>query len=385
MMKLNSDFKFREGKTMHKYVTIRIVYLSLAITASFHIPAAPDELLSSDLSLDGVVNNFDLAILSDEWLETGQQYTPVTKPFPGPAELRCSQIQNLSVPPGQWSTVLDINDGPAIITNFYFTCNFLNKGRHTPIRIFFDDHNSPDIEGWTGELFACGITEPANFRGRYVGVTNSKNTSTEGSGEIGFSGFLRVAMPYYNSVRIDVQNTSAGTGQCNLMLERMPIDPNRLYSLGLKPGIYLKTYGFGHASNFAQNSEVTIFDSNLPTILAGIYQYFNNATSVGGGGNWDFLTGDFRIYYNGSATDSYQSSGCEDVYNSSYKFQEGLFEYTDQCLAMKNTYYQLSVSRFFPLAHAPYGEEGIKLTWTVGDAGVTTGSTYLRWIIWYYQ
>jgi hypothetical protein len=169
------------------------------------------------------------------------------------------------------------------------------------------------------------------------------------------------------------------------MLERMPIDPNRLYSLGLKPGIYLKTYGFGHASNFAQNSEVTIFDSNLPTILAGIYQYFNNATSVGGGGNWDFLTGDFRIYYNGSATDSYQSSGCEDFYNSSYKFQEGLFEYTDQCLAMKNTYYQLSVSRFFPLAHAPYGEEGIKLTWTVGDAGVTTGSTYLRWIIWYYQ
>jgi hypothetical protein len=169
------------------------------------------------------------------------------------------------------------------------------------------------------------------------------------------------------------------------MLERILIDPNRLYSIGLKPGVYLKSAGYGQANNFVPQSEVTIFDSNQPTIVAGVFQFFNNSTSVGGGGNWNFLTGDHRIYYNGNTTALYQSSGCEDFYNSSFKFQEGLFEYTDLCLAMKNTSYQAAVSRFFPPSNAPCGEYGIKFTWTLGDAGVSTGMTYLRWIVWYYQ
>jgi len=143
--------------------------------------AADDDLLRSDLNFDSTVNNFDLAALANEWLNSGLPYAPVTKPFPGPSELRCDQTQRNTVLAGQWETIFDLDDGPCLVANFWVAVDFAGKRRQSPIRIYFDDHNSPDIEGWTGELFACGFYEPANFRSEFVGVTNSQE-SGEGSG-----------------------------------------------------------------------------------------------------------------------------------------------------------------------------------------------------------
>jgi hypothetical protein len=346
--------------------------------------AADVNLIQSDLNFDRIVNAHDLAILSGQWLDTGQPYAPVTKPFPGPAELRCSQTQRNTVLAGQWETIFDIEDGPCLVTNFWMACDFAGKRRQTSVRIYFDDHNTPDIEGWTGELFACGFYEPANFRGKFVGVTNSQE-SGEGSGYSGFSGYLRLPMPYYSSIRIDIQNPTENNKLCWMMLERLPIEPNYLYNIGLVPGMYLKTHGYGEANNYTQWSEVTLFDSNQPTILAGVFQFFDNTATSGGGGNWNYLEGDHRIYYNGSGTPAYRGSGCEDFFHSSWYFQEGLFDHMDECLVLKSNY-QVAASRFFPLYRAPYGKNGIKFTWQVGDNGLfSPGNPYLRWIVWYYQ
>jgi hypothetical protein len=341
-------------------------------------------LLKTDNNLDGTVNNLDLAQLSLEWLNSGLPYAPVTRPFPGPAELKCEQVQRIQVDPNEWKTIIDVNDGPALVTNLWLACDFSSKQRITPLRIYFDDHNSADIEGETGEIFGSGFTKPGNFRGTFIGVTNSKATVSEPGTYYGFSGYLRLPMPYYQSIRVAIQNTSTSQGQCWMMLERLPIDPNRLYCIGLEPGMYLKTYGYGLAGNKTQHSEVTLFDSNGPTIIAGIFHFFNNSTYVGGGGNQNYLEGDYRIYYGGSIVASYQSSGTEDFYHSSWYFQEELFEYMDECLVV-NENYITAASRFFPPERAPACANGIKFTWQVGEPGFTTGNTYIRWIVWYYQ
>ncbi len=360
------------------------VFISICLFVP-HVQAA-ENLLKSDTTFDGVVNLFDLANLANEWLMQGLPYAPVTKPFPGPAELNCAYTQRNTVLAGEWETIFDLDDGPAIVTNFWMACDFPDKRRQTPVRIYFDDHNTPDIEGWTGEIFGCGFNEPANFRGQFLGVTNSKE-SGEGSGYNGFSGYLRVPMPYYNSIRVDIQNTSASNGMCWMMLEKLPMDPNRLYCIGLQPGMHLKTYGYGQAGNKTSYSEVVLLDTNEPTVLAGVFQFFDNSIASGGGGNFYYLEGDHRIYYNGSGTPSYRSSGSEDFYHSSWYFQEGLFDRMDECLVLKNsTNYNVAASRFFPLCRAPYGQQGIKFTWQVGEPAMPDpDDTYTRWITWYYE
>ena len=343
-------------------------------------------LLKSDNNFDGTVNNFDLARLANEWLTSGLPYAPVIRPFPGPAELRCEQTQRRVVPAGQWETIFNLDDGPAIVTNFWMACEFFGSVRKTPVRIYFDDHNTPDIQGWTGELFASGFNQPANFRGDFVGVTNSQE-SGEGSGYSGFSGYLRLPMPYYSSIRIDIQNPTADNRLCWMMLERLPIDPNYLYNIGLKPGMYLKTHGYGRANNFTQWEEVELLNTTSPTILAGVFQFFDNSIASGGGGNWTFLEGDHRMYYGGVHEPSYRASGTEDFFHSSWYFQEGLFDRMDECFVLKNNInFNLAASRFFPLYRAPYHENGIRFTWSVGDEGLfSPGNTYTRWIVWYYK
>jgi hypothetical protein len=209
----------------------------------------------------------------------------------------------------------------------------------------------------------------------------------EGSGWAGLSGYIRLKMPYYSSVRVDIQNTSAASGLVWMMIERMPIDPNQLHSLGLSPGMYLKTAGYGQDGPKTKYSEVTLLESAEPTVLAGVFQFFDNGSEPDVGNNFRFLEGDHRIYYAGELTPAYRSSGTEDFFHSSWYFQEGLFDQMDECLVLKNdTNYTVAASRFFPLNRAPFHEQGLKFTWSVGESVMPDpGNTYTRWLVWYYQ
>ncbi|MCJ7692240.1 MAG: DUF2961 domain-containing protein [Sedimentisphaerales bacterium] len=355
----------------HKYFILILLFL---VSESMAV--------NSDLNSDGTVNNNDLAILGNEWLQAG---TP-SRIFPGPSVFKCNQVQRFYVPAGNTVTVFDINDGPCLVTNFWIACNFADTARKSLINIYFDNHSSPDIQGWTGELFGCGFDEPANFRGDFVGVTNSQEAG-EGTGWSGFSGYLRVPMPYYSSVKIEIQNSSVSNGYVWSMIERSVIDSNRLSEMGLSNGMYLKTYGYGENGNKVEYSEVTLLETTSPTILAGVFQFFNNSNGSEAGYNFRYLEGDHRIYYGGETSPSYTGSGTEDFFHSSWYFQEGLFDRMDECLVLKNdSNYTLAASRFFPLYRAPFHPDGIKFTWTVGEPAVPNpGNTYSRWIVWYYE
>ncbi|MFA5422695.1 MAG: DUF2961 domain-containing protein [Phycisphaerae bacterium] len=309
------------------------------------------------------------------------------KPFPGPGELRCDQTQRNSVAAGQWETIFNISDGPCIVTNLWFACDFLGKLRVTPIRIYFDGAASPQIEGLTGEIFACGFDFPANHRGDFTGVTNSQE-SGEGTGYNGFSGYLRMLMPYYSSIRIDIKNETTSSHLVWMMLERMPMTRDRLASIGLQDGMLLRTFGYGQANWRTKYTEVPLLDTNEPTIIAGLFHFFNNGLGSGVGYNFKYLEGDYKIYYGGSAAASYRSSGTEDFYHSSWYFQEGNFDQPgDECMVEKHdTQYTCSASRFFPLWRAPYHKNGIKLTWRVGEPEMPDpGNTYTRWLTWHYK
>jgi hypothetical protein len=346
---------------------------------------AGENLLESDLNHDGKTNYQDLTIMASQWLTEGKPYVPVTQPFPGPGELRCQQAQRVSVPGGEWKTILNVSDGPCIVTNFWLACDFAGKRRQSPVRIYFDSHCDPDIEGWTSDIFASGPNEPANFRGQFAGVTNSDETSQ--SGYPGFSGYLKLLMPYYYSIRVDIQNPTASSRQCWMMLEAMPMDPNYLYAAGIKPGMYLRTFGFGQDGNKEHYSDVVLLETFKPTILAGLFQFFDNNTNAVSGKNFKFLEGDYKIYYGNSITAAYRSSGSEDFYHSSWYFQEGLFAKDDECLVLKNSNtFSLAASRFFPLNKAPAAQDGLKFTWQVGEPAMPDPkNTYTRWITWYYQ
>ena len=241
-----------------------------------------------------------------------------------------------------------------------------------PIRITFDGAANPQIIGFTGELFASGFDDTVHFRNNYVGVSRGES--------IAFSGYLKLFMPYYSSIKIE----SYGGGMIWCMLERMPINNAKLKAMGINPGMVLNTYGYGLAGSYTKYSEVTLLQTSSPTVLVGLFHFIKNADGL----TWNPLEGNYKIYYGGEPNASYESSGTEDFYHSSWYFAEGTFAVDDECMTHKDaTYYYISMSRFFPLWRAPYHPSGLKLTWNVGQSGQgDPGSTvYTRWIAWYYK
>jgi len=310
------------------------------------------------------------------------------EPFPGPGKLKCDQVQRFSLPASQWTTVLNVSDGSCLVTNLWLAVSIEDKERITPVRIYFDGASSPQIQGFTGEIFGNGFDYYTTFRGDYIGTTNSQKDSDGGKTYDGFSGYLRLLMPYYSSIRIDIQNTAGSTGMCWMMLERMPITPSDLKTIGLQNRMLLRTYGYGQDGWKTKYTELPLLDTTEPTILAGLFQFWNNGTGTGVGDNFKYLEGDYRIYYGGSGSASYRSSGAEDFYHSSWYFQEGTFDRPgDEGMVEKHdTNYTCSAWRFFPLWRAPYDAAGIKLTWQVGEPAMPDpGNTYTRWISWYYK
>jgi hypothetical protein len=300
--------------------------------------------------------------------------------YPGPGVLKCDQKTHVEVSFGEWSTILDVSDGPAIITNFWIAVSATSMARKLPIRIYFDGAADPQVIGETGDIFALGHENTRNFRSPFVGVSRGYSSV--------FSGYLKLLMPYHSSVKIQIYNAEA-SGHLHYwsMVERMPITEDGLLALGFKANMVMHTCGYGLAGNKTHYSEVTLLDQAVPTILAGLFHWCRNDIAGGGGDNWLYQEGNYKIYYNQSGTALYESSGTEDFYHSSFYFAEGQFAEDDEALTVYDaSSYITGMWRVFPLWKAPYHIGGIKLTWNVGESGKgDPGSTYIRWLTWYYQ
>lgn len=332
----------------------------------------------SDFNYDGTVNFKDLARFAQDWLV---QYQPggCGPKVPGPGKLKCDQVQRRICSSQIWETLFTLTDGPAVITGFWLANDASLEARVSRIRITFDGAGSPQIEGATVELFGSSFDHSDTFRARFNGVTRSDTSHV--------AGYLRLLMPYYSSCKIEFYSQKS-SGNCYVwaMVERMPLDCPEV-ELGLNSGMYLYTNGDdGYPAKYTED---TMLDTDVPTILAGVYQFIDNGYTVTGhtaGNNFCHLEGDVRIYYGGEAIPSYRSSGTEDFYYSSWYFSEGVFAEDDKVLATKDSSgYVVTLSRFWRLSEAPYDPNGIKLTWQVGEGSCDPNEPYHRYIAWHYK
>ena len=312
-------------------------------------------------------------------MKTGDgQFIQRITPSPGPGVLKCYKAEAQSIAQNVWTTIVNLNDGPGVITCLWFACS---AGGRTSLemKIAFDgaDIDTPQIHGIAGELFGSGFDTIATPRTLFVGASKSDTDK--------FSGYLKLPMPYYSSVRIDLKG-STSNGSYWVMVERMSVTNADLYEMGLKPGMHLKTAGWGLEGYKTSYSEITLLETNTPTILAGIFHFGRNTNDAN---SYRYLEGNYKIYYGGEETASYESSGAEDFYFSSWYFLEGAYESDDTWCAFRGvagSYVETAVGRMFYLNKAPYHPNGLKFTWNVGQNGQgDPGTVYTRWKVWYYE
>lgn len=339
-------------------------------------------------------------------------------PFPGQSKLKCDQIQQSACPANSWTTVFDLTDGPGIITCLWLAFQYSSGGRLTPLTLEFDDPNAggvriganpvgdPGIGNLlTGEMFGIGFDDPAIYRGPLMGVTNSYSSGAPGTSWEGFSGYIRLLMPYYRNCKFHIYNDSGSAVNCWAMVERIPLTTQGLNDLGLWDGVYLRTYGDGLSETprrLTAYDDVVLLDEEGPISLAGSFMFWNNSWHASAGNNFAFLEGDVKIFYDQEANPSYRSSGMEDFYHGSWYFQEmydspysqryGIQDYHlsgQIAVPMKNnSTYKIAMQRFWYPSWMPHAKRNLKLQTSNGQSGQGVGNpgyAYCRWVTWYYK
>ncbi len=355
----------------------------------------------------------------------GQRLSSTSRPTFNRSALKCTQVQRYSMSANTWYNPIDITDGPGIITGIWMATTDDTNGRVTPMTFEFDggpgsggarigaDPASPAnvSDLLTGEIFGSGFDFPVLFRGPIVGVTNAyaAGEGAPGIGFTGFSGYIRLLMPYYSSFKLHIyaeKNSSAF-----IMVERMPLNRETMNKLGLDWGMYLRTYGDGLAENIRQQrfsayAIEDLFDEAGPVYLAGLWMFLNNGWA-NGSNSWKPLEGDIRIHYDNEGTPSYRCSGLEDFFYSSWYFQEieetdnpfsGIFDNSPQGQIIvpfkvnddEGSFdYTMVCARYFSNDYMPYAKTNLQIQWQNGEEnqgyGAEAEDTYVRWLVWYYK
>ncbi len=346
------------------------------------------------------------------------------------SKLKCDQIQSSSCAATSWKTVFSLSDGPCIITGIWFAYMDAANARIAPMGFEFDNPASGGVrwgqnpadgagvvaKGITGDFFGCGYDDVVIYRHPLMGVTNSYTSGAPGTSWEGFSGYIRLYAPYYNTFKMYIYNPTASSTLVWAMVERIPLKPGMLQEVGLWDGVYLRTYGEnvsdadGGPRKPAQYGEVTLLNESGPIALAGSYIWVNNGNWSGRDGDtFSFLEADMYIYYNNEGTASYRTSGMEDFYFGSWYFQEmydapytwsgtatenkrGILDINKEgvtCIPLKNnSTYHIAMQRFWYPQYMPYAATNMKLSTFAGTEGQGTGppgSPYYRWLTWYYK
>ncbi len=287
------------------------------------------------------------------------------------------QIQTSTMSNNAWNTVAEVTGQSGGVIDMVWLALAVVGGnadaRTYPIRITFDGAGTPQMFGTAGaslsSVFGTGYGTTPTYRNDRSGTTINNSTS--------WSAFLKVPMPFNTGYKVEMfcSSTTGYTlmwGQVESSVGYSAWPLNSAYRLNATVT----------TATVASATESTGLDSSADTVLAGWWHFLDGA-----GSDFHFLEGDYRIYYNGSGTAGYRSSGTEDEYLSSYYFNEGLFAFRNEgLLVLDSTNYRISAYKWFDPLTAPRGTSELKLTWTNGDPaylppGYNTASS---WTIFYY-
>lgn len=138
------------------------------------------------------------------------------------------------------------------------------------------------------------------------------------------------------------------------------------------------------SSNLSKLEEQIVLDINDNILLLG---WHHRCSTAGGQTDFNYLEGDYKIYFGSEKTPSYQSSGTEDMYDSSFYFLEGLFQDIEEGIFIKNTSNgNFSAYKMFWDSILPKDKSKLRFTWKNGDPGYLepTYSVISSFVLFYY-
>jgi hypothetical protein len=119
------------------------------------------------------------------------------------------------------------------------------------------------------------------------------------------------------------------------------------------------------SSNVNNTAEQQILDETGNILFVG---FQHRIIPIGSHTDFNYLEGDYRLYYGNEVSPSYRVSGTEDMYGSSYYFAEGLFQDPEQGIFIKNVSNgSISAYKFYYDSILPRDASRLRLTWTNGD------------------
>ncbi len=303
--------------------------------------------------------------------------TGYTQAAPGAAS--CQQTQRLVLPANTWTTIAQ-GAGAGAITKVWFAVDANGGSGNTVsqarIRITFDGAPVPQIGGVAGMPLDAFVG--AGFNASPVYRTNVWGQSIY-SPPNQMSGYNNMVMPYSAGYKVEL--LPYGTGN-NICWSNVETEPVAALPVGAAPPAgYRLNAIFSATTSVAPGVEQTLLQTTRPTILLGVLHYFSGETDL------HFLEGDQRIYYGGSGTAAYRSSGSEDFFQSSYYFTDGYTHNDEAGLVYKDSSGDICAYRLWPLSKAPASPTGLQLTWANGDAtyNTPTQNTNSTPVLFYYM
>lgn len=272
--------------------------------------------------------------------------------FAANGKLSSAPAEGVATTPNTWQTLINQTVvGPAACVNQIWLALEYDP-TNTRIRITFDGASSPQIGGLLG-IPVVDLFGAQGLAGTYTTKT-FKVFRNDGQ----FGAILRMKMPFAASLKVEILTPLSGLSYCivDYMDEQLtPAGP---------------TYHF-YVDNVVApvgiGAEATILDISGNSVLLGLVHKFNGAAAAN---VLPFLEGDYRIYYGGSGTANYRSSGTEDFFNSGWYFVDGLVrDEFSGLLFLDYTNEAIVAYRLFPIPDAPAHSSRLKLTWTNGDPG----------------
>ncbi|MHA1264974.1 MAG: glycoside hydrolase family 172 protein [Candidatus Helarchaeota archaeon] len=228
--------------------------------------------------------------------------------------------------PPQESFEFEIIQGPAVISNMWFTiAPFYRTGigllktlwralrykkldtlKHIWIKIYFDDESTPSIAAPFGDFFGCSFGEYRPYYSKYLGMT--------GGGYI-----CMFPMPFQHNCRILITNTHPEKSVHHfygaITYSKMPSLPDNLGYFHARyrnertqkgiPYTILQATGKGHYLGCHMSAVVT---NRFKQLL-----------------NLFYLEGDCNIYIDGEKTPSLSYTGTEDYFMGGWYYNKGPF------------------------------------------------------------
>lgn len=311
------------------------------------------------------------------WVATGVSLAQVP---PGSGQVfgpqKTIKQERFTIPAASEVSIANISGGPGVLTYLFFAISNTDSPAGTDtslIKFYVDGEVTPsietDVDGLLGTFY-----QPV-YKSPLIGSEGLQNSGH------GLGGYIYINVPFDSSLNITVTNGSATTDAFVASIAGYALGGS--YNWDRYKRLHNSSIAFTNAmASVAPYAEHTLAD------VTGRGAYYGTMFFlISGEADWHPLEGNFKIYVDGEASPSWESSGTEDYFNGAYYFAAGAFAaHFSGAPLVDNTNHRLCAYRWHIPDPITFDTE-LKVTWTNGEniAGLTTtADSQIGGNIWYY-